>query len=811
MTQAEGLDQDESADLTSSAPVAEVVAARLARATLAVRVRALLQEAMDETATPPASTVGRIRLDSVQVSGYRGISGQARLKLTPGDGVNLVVGRNGSGKTSLAESIETAFTGTNTRWKRDDRSRREVWRNLHDPTAPRLELRLAISGDEGRSTLTRTWPGEAFEDSIGELRRPGHGRLPADQADWAQALTDYRPFLSSSDLGTVLNGKPLALYDEVNAVLGLGYLSAVDARLQAQESQLNATAKRVQQEISRLVADLDELPDDGRAQRAADALRAKVPNLATLEALTGALPAADDDRQNELRLVADLRGPEPELVAEVVSQLRIALGAVEAVRTTDAEDARQRADLIESALTHRERHPGVESCPVCGTGQVLTDEWAARASAHVTALRREGAAAEAAWRDLRLAERAVRDLIRTPAYIPPALAAVWRVWLDCRTIERLDALVVRAVPAARAVAAACAAASQAATQELAAQDERWRPMHGRLTDWTGRARTVEADKRQLSALRKARAWLGEVTQDLKAQRLADFGDEAQRIWEHLRQQSNVTLKKIHLKGSERASIRRLVMDVTIDGAEASALAVMSQGEQNSLALALFLAQANAADSPFGFLVIDDPVQSMDPTKVNGLARVLHDLGEHRQLVVFTHDTRLQQAFTSQGLRPTILQVERGEASRVQVRRVDDPVAQALKDARDLASTRELPPVALSHVLPGLCRTILENAFTEAAWVRHYRHGGDEHALQTAIRDADKLLKVAALAFFGDVHQAGEVYRELARRCGSHSIEIVKECQNGAHADGARIPDPHRFVDRVEAIAKTIRTPREADR
>ncbi|MEU8702046.1 hypothetical protein AB0C61_31160 [Streptomyces sp. NPDC048680] len=50
----------------------------------------------------------------------------------------------------------------------------------------------------------------------------------------------------------------------------------------------------------------------------------------------------------------------------------------------------------------------------------------------------------------------------------------------------------------------------------------------------------------------------------------------------------------------------------VDGEEASALGVMSQGEQHSLALSLFLPRAATAYSPFGFVVIADPVQSMDP-------------------------------------------------------------------------------------------------------------------------------------------------------------------------------------------------------
>jgi ABC-type Mn2+/Zn2+ transport system ATPase subunit len=786
-------------------PVAEVVAARLARATLAEPVRTLLQEALDVAERPPTSATGRIRLDSVHVAGYRGIGVRAHLKLTPGDGVNLVVGRNGSGKTSLAEGIETAFTGTNTRWQRADRNRREVWRNLHGAAAPSIEVKLAIGGDSGRSTLTRTWPGDTFEESISELRRPGHGRTSADDAPWARALSDYRPFLSYSDLGEVTSGRPTQLYDTVNIVLGLGYLSAVDSHLQAQESQLNGASKRVRDEVPGLLDALFELPDEDRALRAATALEAKVPNLAELEHLLSALPTADDDRQAELRLVAQLRGPDPGRVADAASRLAAAIGAVERVRTTDAEEARQRADLLAQALAHRARHSGAQACPVCGTDQVLTDEWAARAAEQEAALRREGAAAETARRDLRVAEQELRVLVQEPAQVPPALADMWQAWIACRAIADLGVLVEQAVPAARAVAEASAAASREAAAELAARDERWRPLYERLADWTGRARGVEAGRQQLAWLRKARAWLGGVTTNLKAQRMADFGDDAQRIWEHLRQESNVSLKKVHLKGAERASVRKLVMDVSIDGADASALSVMSQGEQYSLALALFLARANAADSPFGFLVIDDPVQSMDASKVDGLARVLHELGQRRQVVVFTHDSRLQRAFRSQGLGTTFLEVERGESSTVRIRAVSDPVQQALADARALASTQSLPPAARTHVLPGLCRAVLENAFTEAAWVRNYRSGGDEHALQAALTDADRFNKLAALALFGDIGRTADLARELAAVCGGwHAVDIVRQCQDGAHVGGASIPDPHRFVDQVADVAEKVR-------
>ncbi|CAM5665655.1 Rad50/SbcC-type AAA domain-containing protein OS=Streptomyces fumanus OX=67302 GN=GCM10018772_10240 PE=4 SV=1 [Streptomyces fumanus] len=72
-----------------------------------------------------------------------------------------MVGRNGSGKSSFAEGVETAFTG---RTARLDKQRGEVWRrhwrNLHDGADPKVEVRLAIAGDPRLSTLTCTWQGD---------------------------------------------------------------------------------------------------------------------------------------------------------------------------------------------------------------------------------------------------------------------------------------------------------------------------------------------------------------------------------------------------------------------------------------------------------------------------------------------------------------------------------------------------------------------------------------------------------------------------------------------------------------------------
>ncbi|MEH0424457.1 AAA family ATPase [Streptomyces sp. B21-083] len=790
-------------------PVAELVRTRLGEAALTEPVKALLNEALGDSETRETSTVGRIYLESVAVARFRGIGPRALLKLSPRPGVNLVVGRNGSGKSSIAEGIETAFTGVNMRWQGQHATRSSNWRNLHDTDGrPEIEVKLAIEGDTGRSTLTRTWESDDFDDSQAELKRPGHGRAPLDQMDWKQSLRDFRPFLSYVDLDRMISGKPSEMYDSIATILGLGQLSAADGRLRQEAKALEDAEKVAKGELPGLKEALYELEDDDRAVQALVAVdTAGTPDFDTVEALIAGLPAdTDGGLLAGLRAEADVQGPEMAQVRTTVDRLRRALADVEDLRGTGTEDALQRAELLERAVAHNDRHPDAASCPVCGTDGMLDAAWATDAIAQIAALRQEAEAAADARSELRSAARAVQDLVHTPRQIPAALTDPWHAWTACRTISDPGELVRRAHEAAATLADACAAVKENAVRELEKRDERWRGLVTRLAGWAERACAVETNKPRLRDIKKASAWIKALAAELREQRMEGFADQSQRIWERLRQESNIDLKTVSLKGSEKATVRKLVMDVTVDGQEASALSVMSQGEQHSLALSLFLPRAATADSPFGFIVIDDPVQSMDPAKVNGLAQVLHELGEHRQVIVFTHDTRLQRAFTSQDLPVTVFEVERAKSSRVKVKPVTDPVRQALDDARALASTSDLPTAARTHVLPSLCRIALENAFLEAAWIRHHRSGAPEHELQVAVGGADKLMKVAALALFGDAGRTGDVYRELLTLCGPRAVNLLKECQNGAHAAGAQITDPHRFVDDIDTMAQKVRKP-----
>ncbi|HZJ51269.1 MAG TPA: AAA family ATPase, partial [Actinomycetota bacterium] len=227
------------------------------------------------------------------------------------------------------------------------------------------------------------------------------------------------------------------------------------------------------------------------------------------------------------------------------------------------------------------------------------------------------------------------------------------------------------------------------------------------------------------SLKAAEEWLKKTGDSIRDQRFEPIGNQAIELWEHLRQQSNVQLGKIELAGAKTR--RRVTLDVTVDGVAGAALGVMSQGELHALALSLFLPRATLEESPFRFVVVDDPVQSMDPARVDGLARAFEEVAQERQVIVFTHDDRLPEAVRRLGIEATT--VTRRPASVVELRLTSHPVIAYLSDARALVADSQLPEDVRRRVVPGFCRSALEAVFTDKVRGRRLAAGAEHAAVE----------------------------------------------------------------------------------
>ncbi|MEU6411706.1 AAA family ATPase [Microbispora sp. NPDC046933] len=763
-------------DALRAATLDEELDARLANTKPPAEVEELVRAALGAAPPKDAPDVSGIYLGAVSVRGFRGIGRAARLPLTPGNGLTLVTGRNGSGKSSFAEAVEMALTGENSRW----RDRSQIWTggfaNLHAGVSPEIEVELAIAGDSEPSVVRLGWTGDRHDATAATVVRPGRPEAPLTALGLAGALADFRPFLPYAELGTALD-KPTEIHDKISAILGLGRLAAACKALHDQALALDKTARKPRQGLPPLLARLAGRADPRAATAHAELSKAR-PDLSVVEALvTG--ERARDAAHEALRRLADLTGPAEQAVREASERLRRARRAAERLRQSAAEDAGRRADLLDLVLAHHRRHPDDPSCPACGTPDALGESWAARAAQEVTRLRREAADATAAVQEVRDAGEAARRLVADPPPgLPERLTGLWQAWAACR--EHGDPDVFEA--AGLRLAAECAAVREEARRRLAELDGDWQEVAPELAAWCRDARAGQEAKARLALVKKADAWARDLHDTLRAERMAAQGQEARLYWQIMRGHSNVALREIRLEG--RGNLRRAELSVAVDDIPGAALGVMSQGELHALALALFLPRALVDRSPFRFLVIDDPVQSMDPEKVDGLAQLLDEVARHRQVVVFTHDTRLPQAIRRLGIEATILEVRRGERSEIEIAVDLDPVERALQEARGVALNPRLPRNVGQTVLPGLCRVALETAFVEAARRRLLSEGVDYAETERGIAAARSTGDIAALAL--GVRRE-DVPGRLDRRFGDWASAVYRACNQGSH-------NPQRFYE-----------------
>ncbi|MFF5183432.1 AAA family ATPase [Streptomyces sp. NPDC000345] len=790
----------------ATATLRELLLARLDNSGLAPEPRELLRELLpDEQVRSSGGRAGPVvRLRSITAAGWRGIGPRTTLELPPGPGLVVVAGPNGSGKSSFAEAAETALTGRNSRWEgKRATDWQKGWRNLHSAdVTPEVSVELSV-GEHGETvTVRRTWYGAKVGEARTRVEGADGSERKLEEVVDAEALDLARPFLPYSELGSMINGTLGGLHDAFFKLLGLELLAEFDAQVKDVVGACDQAVKDGDALTAKLLDELAAL-DDPRAREAAQALSGARPDRTRVRALLESRSPAAEVELARLRQYASLAGPDLEEVGGAVVRLREAAADAEETRYGDAEDARRLAGLLDAALDHRRRSQGTD-CPVCGSENRLDQTWAERARAEVERLRTEAVGAEAARKAVATALRAVHDLVQpVPVWLrgeTSLLVAVWQEWAQCRDVTHPRELADRAARTAAVLDDACRQIREESARRLADHDEAWQPAAVRLAEWLGVAEAAEAARERRQHARKARAWLRPIIDELRDERLRPFARQSQDVWRKLCEHSSVNLGSVTLEGTPGRG--RVKLDVSVDDMDAPAYSVMSQGELHSLALSLFLPRATHAASPFGFLVIDDPVQSMDPEKVEGLARVLDAFARDRQVVVFTHDTRLAQAVDHLGIEATVLQVTRRADSVVGVETVNDAVEQALAEARAVSLDPGLPQDVADHVLPAMCRRAVEAACLETA----RRRLRDEHGLGSAeveerVGRLDRTKTYVALALLGDERQHA---RDAVEGICTGSWTLITAFNSGAHTPLPSVDDRKELVRRTKTLVRAIR-------
>ncbi|NKZ14706.1 hypothetical protein HGA11_27355 [Mycolicibacterium septicum DSM 44393] len=279
---------------------------------------------------------------------------------------------------------------------------------------------------------------------------------------------------------------------------------------------------------------------------------------------------------------------------------------------------------------------------------------------------------------------------------------------------------------------------------------------------------------ELNAVAGAKKWVNEHAAAFRNRRLKPIAEQARDIWHQLRQESNVDLVEISLEGT--ATRRKVVLEGAVDGKPTKALSVMSQGELHALALALFLPRATSAKSPFRFVVLDDPIQAMDPSKIDGFVQVLCQIAKTHQVIVFSHDDRLASVIRETGVDARLIEVVREKGSRVTVRDNVNPALRQLGDIFALIKDTNMPEDIKGRAAPALFRMALESAAKQTFYAKQALAGRTLTESEDKWLSAKKTSSRLALAIHG--HSRADLTPWLK----DERQRALRICNAGAHGD-----------------------------
>ena len=723
-----------------------------------------LAEALDGRYEAPARGITRTEpgpepvgayLRSITVAGFRGVGPERTLHLRPGPGLTIVAGRNGSGKSSFAEALEVALTGDSSRRRLSASEWAANWTNLHSGRPRMIRVELA-EDDLGTTTVGVDWPADvtAFTDQRIWVQRRGKPREHGvDVLGWARALQDCSPLLPHEELGRLLTAPPNELYNKLESILGLGRFADAQDRLNAAHKLVTEPQKQMRAELTALKKAL-ATSDDERASAARSYLSKRPPHRDALRALaTGSDPAGGV--MAGLAELAEVPIPDREAISAAVGALRIAIVAMPDGADATLDVAARRSGLLREALDLHAAH-GDRPCPVCGAAELNT-AWRARAERE---LADDGTNRLVALRDAVTHRRSILHRLLSGLRVPEPVPGVELATLDrarravmtilaTPTDDQTYALhvdahideLVYAMSSLRSEAAAAAAT----------REDAWSPLATRIGAWLHLADQADAAADRAELLGAARTWLLKNVEMLRNQQLAPLAAQTAAIWDVLRQESNVDITAVRLPNPTKNNQRRVEIAATVDGVDAGAFSVMSTGELHAITLALFLPRATRSESPFRFVALDDPVQAMDPSKIDGLVRVLAEIAAIRQVIVFSHDDRLAEAARRLVPDARTVQVRRAAQSVVTIGECRDPAARDLADAQLLLDDLNVPDDVRRMVVPQLCRQAFEAAARDAYYSRAFAAGQSRETVEAEWDRVRKGPRRLALALHADQH------------------------------------------------------------
>ena len=752
-------------------------------------------------------------LRKITVTSFRGIGQESTINFRPDNGLTIVTGSNGTGKSSFVEALETLLTGTSLRWEDRSAEFKQGWRNLHSPNDPSLIAEFTSQTSQVEQlSIYGSWDDVKKVDSIQRTVQTiegGHQNLEGYK--WVERLSTFRPLLTFNEISQLIEQKPSERYDAISAALGLSWLESAITLLRRVSSDRSKPLREIRKEwstieqsgteslpndVTDLIIDIDNAIkqkdiNDGLIERASLYLQSQVSELTDMQQFERAFP--------EESKIADLR-------TGIMSYI-VELG-------THALALSQRSHLIAQILTDTLRlcdEFEQEDCPVCKAQGALDHEWIDRTRLDIPRIEEDARVFEEleslrneltnkAMKTIQCLDESIIDNLNTREPSLERLKNKSSSWIDFNNFDDLTAVLEHIETHYDPLRAAYLDAQD----EFDFGDEHNSLMKAQLLL---RKFIEESNKLNLTNdLDSAKDILKDALESIRSERFTPIAERSKDLWKQLSFHSRVELEEIEFTGADGS--RRVKVGVTVDGSETSALSVMSQGEMHALALSLFIPRVEQDQNPFKFLIIDDPVQAMDPRRVEGLAEVLYELSHTRQVIVFTHDDRLAESTRRLGIPADLFECQREKESRVLARQVSTPIKQTLKDARRLITAGGIPGDIRAKGVLILCRHAIEIAARMKIKQRRILRGERHDDVNSLIENNARLIQHLSLWLFDEPDKRNnDVYDELVRRYGADEGSafkaVIKSCNKAAHGEFEVGANPNSIHETVTNLVEKI--------
>jgi DNA repair exonuclease SbcCD ATPase subunit len=617
------------------------------------------------------------RLLELEIEGFRGFAHSQTISLDA-DAV-LIFGGNGTGKTSLADAVIWALTGSLPRLDELLRGLRakneEHISNRYSSNQARVRLDVQLDGrlvrierhgsSEGSTVITSV-------DGVSAQQEPWQA-LQAANLNTLQMAATARSLLAQDAMRGVLAEGPVELHAQLRKILGLHVLDKFESATVTARAKINAALKDVHMAGERAK---DALEQVRRQKEKAQAEQAKANSEADLNAR---LQQTLQSTEIPFKLLsAELSGPQ--LITAICSDLEMMVAvapalaqALEVSASTDASvnvDAlRQSSDAAEKRFREAsEREQGHRQlaraalqlldscCPVCqqpiDVSQVAAklNEQVQNSASNVSELQREYNTQRGLLRSgqeqAERRERAVRALEATRSrwqQVTNATCVTVQIAEEPAVLRDLVSKVTELTKALHELYRQYAGLSNASDLQVIQAEQTMQALVGDIqTLWTEELALL-AHSRQADQLVKVTR---EATLQVTTRALRRLEPAFAEIYERLSPHPSFTqLGMSHKVQYGKGRTTPLVSDPYSDPHSNTNKGihpgiVLSEGQLSIVALSYFVAMAlTDSTNPLPFLWLDDPLQSLDTLNVLGLADFGQRLRENRQLIIGTHDRR----------------------------------------------------------------------------------------------------------------------------------------------------------------------------